>query len=159
MLVVDKSLKPKDVHGKKYRSPAFTMAVIFSIPFIILAIWVSLCIPPMEGRGVIIGLMCILHLALPVALLLSSRKPSYIIGEDKLYFFDSEVSWLQSEKREEPSVRTNGSVDYSDIKGFRYFGITLERRKYIVPPRVVIIGDDFEVEIQANKSLIKELTT
>ena len=159
MLVVDKSLKPKDVHGKKYRSPAFTMAVIFSIPFIILAIWVSLCIPPMEGRGVIIGLLCILLLALPVALLLSSRKPSYIISEDKLYFFDSQVSCLQSEKREEPSVRTNGSVDYSDIKGFRYFGITLERRKYIVPPRVVIIGDDFEVEIQANKSLIKELTT
>ena len=62
-------------------------------------------------------------------------------------------------KREEPSVRTNGSVDYSDIKGFRYFGITLERRKYIVPPRVVIIGDDFEVEIYASKSLIKELTT
>ena len=159
MLVVNKSLKPKDVHGKKYRSPAFTMAVIFSIPFIILAIWVSLCIPPLEGRGVIIGLVCILHMALPVVLLLSSRKPSYIISEDKLYFFDSQVRCLQSGKREEPGVRTNGSVDYADIKGFCYCGIELKRLKYIVPPRVVIIGDDFEVEIQANKRLIKKLTS
>ena len=56
--------------------------------------------------------------------------------------------------------RTNGSIDYSDITDFHYLGIEFEgqpRKKYIVPPRVVIIGDDFEVEIYAYKSLIKRI--
>ena len=66
-----------------------------------------------------------------------------------------------SEKRKKMRrVRTNGSINYSDIKDFRYFSIEFEghpRKLIIVPPRVVIIGDDFEVEIYAYKSLINKI--
>ncbi len=58
-------------------------------------------------------------------------------------------------------VRTNGSIEYSDIKDFRYIGVIFEGyypgNKRIVPPRVVIIGDDFEIEIYAYKGLIKRI--
>ena len=88
-------------------------------------------------------------------------KKSYIIGADKLYFFNSQVNCLASEKRKKMRrVRTNGSINYSDIKDFRYFSIELEghpRKRIIVPPRVVIIEDDFEVEIYAYKSLINKI--
>lgn len=163
MLIVNKNLKARDIGGKKYRSPAFSLSAIFSIPFIFLAIFISASIPEREGRGVIIALVIIVLLALPVALLLSFRKISYIIGEDKLYFFDSQIKRLQSENRKRESyVRTNGSIAYSDIKEFRYLDIKIDcyphkRTKYITPPKVVIIGDDFEVEIFAYKSLINKI--
>lgn len=162
MLVVDKNLNPKNVHGEKHRSPSFSLSAIFSIPFLILAIVTSASVPPREGRGVIIGLLIVVWMALPVALLIACRKTSYIIGEDKLYFFNSQINFLANEKRKEMRrVRTNGSVNYSDITEFRYLGIKFEmeyaRRKYIVPPRVVIVGDDFEVEIYAYKGLINKL--
>jgi len=41
MLVVDKNLNPKNVHGEKHRSPSFSISAIFSIPFLILAIVTS----------------------------------------------------------------------------------------------------------------------
>ena len=161
MLVVNKNLKAKDICGKKYRSPAFSLSAIFSVPFLALAIFTCASVPPREGRGVIIGLLIIVWMALPVALLLGTRKISCIIGADKLYFFNSQVNCLASEKRKKMCrVRTNGSINYSDIKDFRYFSIELEghpRKRFIVPPRVVIIGDDFEVEIYAYKSLIKRI--
>ena len=80
----------------------------------------------------------------------------------KLYFFNSQVNGHANGKRKKlRHVRTNGSIDYSDIKDFRYIGIDLEgrllRSPVIVPPRVVIIGDDFEVEIYAYKSLINKI--
>ena len=87
MLIVNKNLNAKDIRGKKYRSPAFSLSAIFSIPVIILAIYVSTNIPPREGQGVIIGLVLIILLALPGALLLSFRKTSYILCDDRLYFF------------------------------------------------------------------------
>ena len=161
MLVVNKNLNPKNIRGKKYCSPAFGLSIMFSIPFLALAIFTSASVPPREGRGVIIGLLIIVWMALPIALLLGSRKTSYIMGTDKLYFFNSQVNCLASEKRKKMRrVRTNGSIDYSDIKDFHYLGIEFEghpRKKYIVPPRVVIIGDDFEVEIYAYKNLIKRI--
>ena len=161
MLVVNKNLKAKDICGKKYRSPAFSISAVFSVPFLALAISTCASVPPREGRGVIIGLLIIVWMALPVALLLGFRKISYIMGTDKLYFFNSQVNCLANEKRKKMSrVRTNGSIDYSDITDFHYLGIEFEghpRKKYIVPPRVVIIGDDFEVEIYAYKSLIKRI--
>ena len=161
MLVVNKNLKAKDICGKKYRSPAFSLSAIFSVPFLALAIFTCASVPPREGRGVIIGLLIIVWMALPVALLFGARKTSCIIGADKLYFFNSQVNCLASEKRKKMCrVRTNGSIDYSDIKDFRYFSIELEghpRKRIIVPPRVVIIGDDFEVEIYAYKSLINKI--
>ena len=161
MLVINKNLKAKDICGKKYRSPAFSLSGIFSVPFLALAIFTCASVPPREGRGVIIGLLIIVWMALPVALLLGARKTSCIIGADKLYFFNSQVNCLASEKRKKMRrVRTNGSINYSDIKDFRYFSIELEghpRKRFIVPPRVVIIGDDFEVEIYAYKSLINKI--
>ena len=162
MLVVNENLSPKKIRGKKYRSPAFTMSAIFSIPFIVTAIVASASVPPREGRVAIIGLLFIVWMALPVALLLGFRKTSYIMGADKLYFFNSLVNGHANGKRKKlRHVRTNGSIDYSDIKDFRYFGIDLEGRllrdTVIVPPRVVIIGDDFEVEIYAYKSLINKI--
>lgn len=161
MLVVNKNLNPKNIRGKKYRSPAFSLSAVFSIPFLALAILTSASVPPRQGRGVIIGLLIIVWMALPVALLLGSRKTSYIMGTDKLYFFNSQVNCLANEKRKKKrSVRTNGSVCYSDIKDFRYLEIEFEghpRKKYITPPKVVIIGDDFEVEIYAYKNLIKRI--
>ena len=92
-------------------------------------------------------------------MMISFRETSYIIGEDKLYFFNSRVTRLKNENRKKESrLRTNGSIDYSDIKDFRYVGVEFEgyysRYRRIVPPRVVIIGDDFEVEIYAYKKLI-----
>ena len=78
----------------------------------------------------------------------------------QLYFFHSQVTCLANEKRKKlRRVRTNGSVEYSDMKDFRYIGIEFEgyRKQTIVPPRVVIIGDDFEVEIYAYKSLIRRI--
>ena len=159
MLVVNKNLKAKDICGKKYHSPAFSMSTIFSIPFIVFAIFAFSCVPPREGGGVIVGLIIVILFAFPVALLVSFREISYIISEDKLYFFSSQVTRLRSEKcKKDSNVRTNGSVDYSDIKGFRYLGIEsygYPRKRIITPPRVVIIGDDFEVEIYAYKNLIK----
>ena len=161
VLVVNKNLNPKNIRGKKYRSPAFGLSIMFSIPFLALAIFTSASVPPREGRGVIIGLLIIVWMALPIALLLGSRKTSYIMGTDKLYFFNSQVNCLANEKRKKMRcVRTSGSVDYSDITDFRYIGIEFEghpRKKYITPPRVVIIGDDFEVEIYAYKNLIKRI--
>ena len=74
MLIVNKNLNPKGIRGKKYRSPAFTMSAIFSIPFAILAIVTSASIPPREGRGALITLLVIVWMALPVALLLASEK-------------------------------------------------------------------------------------
>ncbi len=127
MLVVNKNLKAKEICGKKYRSPAFCISAIISIPFLIAAIFASVSVPPREGRGVIIGLLIIVWMALPVALLLGFRKISYIMGTDKLYFFNSQVNCLASEKcKKMRCVRTNGSINYSDIKDFRYFGIELE---------------------------------
>ena len=165
MFVVNKSLNSKDIRGKKYRSPAFSISAIFSIPFVILAIFTSLSVPPREGRGVIIGLLFMIFLATPVALLWGSRKTSYVIGNDKLYFFNAQVTCLANENRKKlRRVRTNGSVCYADIKDLRYIGIEFEgypRKRTIVPPRVVITGDDFEVEIYAYEGLInkiKELT-
>ena len=161
MLVVNKNLKAKDICGKKYRSPAFSLSAIFSIPFIVLAIFVCANIPPREGQGVIIGLILVVLLALPVALLLSFRETSYILGEDGLYFFNSQVIRLKKENRKKESrIRTNGYVCYNDIKGFRYLGVEsygYPRKRIITPPRVVIIGDDFEVKIYAYKSLIKRI--
>ena len=161
MLIVNKNLNPKGIRGKKYRSPAFTMSAIFSIPFAILAIVTSASIPPREGRGELITLLVIVWMALPVALLLGSRKASYILGNDKLHFFNSKVSCLKNENRKKLcGVRTCGSISYSDIKDFRYIGVEFEghpRKKYIIPPRVVMIGDDFEVEIYAYKNLIKRI--
>ena len=162
MLVVNKNLRSKDIRGKKYRSPAFSMSAIFSIPFIILAIFASVNIPPREGRGVIIGLIFVVLLALPIALMISFRETSYIMGKDKLYFFSSQVTYFKNQNRKKMRrVRTNGSVDYSDINDFRYVGVEFEwyypRYSRIAPPRVVIIGDDFEVEIYAYKNLIKRI--
>ena len=162
MLVVNKNLKPKDICGKKYRSPAFTISAILSIPFLILAVFVSSYIPTREGRGVIIGLIFVVLLAVPAAMLLSFRETSYILAKDRLYFFSSQVTYLRKENRKKSRcVRTNGSIAYSDIKDFRYIGIEFEgyypRNRRIAPPRVVIIGDDFEVEIYAYKSLIKRI--
>lgn len=162
MLVVNKNLRSKDIRGKKYRSPAFSMSAIFSIPFIILAIFASVNIPPREGRGVIIGLIFVVLLALPIALMISFRETSYIMGKDKLYFFSSQVTYFKNQNRKKMRrVRTNGCVDYSDINDFRYVGVEFEgyypRNSRIAPPRVVIIGDDFEVEIYAYKRLIKRI--
>lgn len=162
MLVVNKNLNPKSICGKKYRSPAFSMSAIFSIPFVILAIYASISIPPREGKGVIIGLVLVILLALPIALLLSFRETSYILAEDRLYFFSSQVIYLRNENRKKSRcVRTNGSIEYSDIKDFQYIGAKFEgyypSNRSIAPPRVVIIGDDFEVEIYAYKSLIKRI--
>ena len=160
MLTVNKNLKAKEICGKKYRSPAFTMSAIFSIPFIIVAVLTSLSIPQRDGRGAIIVLIFVVWLALPVAMMISFRERSYIMCENKLYFFHSQVTCLANEKRKKlRRVRTNGSVEYSDMKDFRYIGIEFEgyRKQTIVPPRVVIIGDDFEVEIYAYKSLIKRI--
>ena len=156
MLVVNKKLNPKDIRGKKYRSPAFSISAIFSIPFVIFAIVVSL------WRGVIIGLIFVVLLALPIAMLLSFRETSYIIAKDRLYFFSSQVTYLRNENRKKSRcVRTNGSIEYSYIKDFRYIGVEFEgyypRNRRIAPPRVVIIGDDFEVEIYAYKSLINKI--
>ena len=161
MLAVNKNLNSKNIRGKKYRSPAFRLSVIFSIPFVLFAVFSSASVPPREGRGVIIVLLMIVWMALPVALLLGSRKISYILGEDKLYFFNAQLSCLANEQRKKMRrIRTNGSVAYSDITGFRYLGIGFEghpRKKYIVPPRVVVIGEDFEVEIYAYKSMINKI--
>ena len=162
MLVVNKNLNPKNICGKKHRSPVFSMSAIFSIPFVILAIVVSLFIPPREGRGVIIGLIFVVLLALPIAIMISFRETSYIMGKDKLYFFSSQVTYFKNQNRKKMRrVRTNGSVDYSDINDFRYVGVEFEgcypSNRRIAPPRVVIIGDDFEVEIYASKNLIKRI--
>lgn len=162
MLVVNKNLTPKNIRGKKYRSPAFSMSAIFSIPFAIFAILVSINLPQREGWGVIIGLIIVILLAVPVALLFSFRETSYIMGEDKLYFFNSQVTRLKNENRKKESrLKTNGSIDYSDIKDFRHIGVEFEgyypSNRRIAPPRVVIIGDDFEVEIYAYKNLIKRI--
>ena len=162
MLVVNKNLRSKDIRGKKYRSPAFSMSAFFSIPFIIFAIFVSVNIPPREGRGVIIGLIFVVLLALPIALMISFRETSYIMGKDKLYFFSSQVTYFKNQNRKKMRrVRTNGSVDYSDINDFRYVGVEFEgyypSNKRIAPPRVVIIGDDFEIEIYAYKKLINRI--
>ena len=162
MLVVNKNLNPKNICGKKYRSPAFSMSAIFSIPFVVLAIVVSLCLPPREGRGVIVGLIFVVLLAVPIVMLLSFREMSYIIAKDRLYFFSSQVTYLKNENRKKPRcVRTNGSIEYSDIKDFRYIGVKFEGyysiNRRIAPPRIVIIGDDFEVEIYAYKNLIKRI--
>ena len=162
MLVVNKNLRSKDIRGKKYRSPAFSMSAIFSILFIIFAIFVSVNIPPREGRGVIIGLIFVVLLALPIAVMISFREISYIMCKDKLYFFSSQVTYFKNQNRKKMRrVRTNGSVDYSDIKDFQYVGVEFEgyypSNKRIAPPRVVIIGDDFEVEIYAYKNLIKRI--
>ena len=162
MLVINKNLNPKDIRGKKYRSSAFSMSAIFSIPFIILAIFVSLNLPQREERGVIIGLIFVVLLALPIAVMISFRETSYIMGEDKVYFFSSQVTYFKNQNRKKMRrVRTNGSVDYSDIKDFRYVGVEFEgyypSNRRIAPPRVVIIGDDFEVGIYAYKNLIKRI--
>ena len=126
-----------------------------------MAIVTSASIPPREGRGALITLLVIVWMALPVALLLGSRKASYILGNDKLYFFNSKVSCLKNENRKKlRGVRTCGSISYSDIKDFRYIGVEFEghpRKNTIIPPRVVVIGDDFEVEIYAYKNLIKRI--
>ena len=162
MLVVNKNLRSKDIRGKKYRSPAFSMSAIFSIPFIIFAIFVSVNIPPREGRGLIIALIFVVLLALPIAIMISFRETSYIMGKDKLYFFSSQVTYFKNQNRKKMRrVRTNGSVDYSDINDFRYVGVEFEgyypSNKRIAPPRVVIIGDDFEIEIYAYKKLINRI--
>ena len=162
MLLVNKNLRSKDIRGKKYRSPAFSMSAIFSIPFIILAIFASVNIPPREGQEVVIGLIFVVLLALPIAMMISFRETSYIMGKDKLYFFSSQVTYFKNQNRKKMRrVRTNGSVDYSDINDFRYVGVEFEgyypRYSRIAPPRVVIIGDDFEVEIYAYKNLIKRI--
>ena len=86
MLVVNKNLKSKDIRGKKYRSPAFSISAIFSVPFLALAILTCASIPPREGRGVIIGLIFVVLLALPIAEMISFREISYIMCKDKLYF-------------------------------------------------------------------------
>lgn len=160
MLIINKNLNVKDIRGKKYRSPFFSLFAIFSIPFVILDILISLNISQIEERGVIIGLVSVVILALPVALLLSSRKISYIVGEERLYFFNSQVIRLPSEKRKKKRcVRTNGSVCYSDIRDFRYLGMESNYPwgKTVTPPRVVIISDDFEVEVYAYKKLINRI--
>jgi hypothetical protein len=162
MLVVNKNLKPKDISGKKYRSPIFSLSAIFSVPFLIAATVTSLVIPPREGRGAIIVLIFVIFLAIPVAVLISFRETSYIIAKDRLCFFSSQVTYLKNENRKKTRcVRTNGSIEYSDIKDFRYIGVIFEgyypSNKRIVPPRVVIIGDDFEIEIYAYKGLIKKI--
>ena len=69
VLIINKNLKAKAVCGKKYRSSAFGVSAVFSIPFVIMAIFVSAIIPDRKGRGVIIALIMIILLALPVALL------------------------------------------------------------------------------------------
>ena len=161
MLIINKNLNAKDIRGKKYRSPAFSLSAIFLIPFIVLAIFISANIPPREGQGVIIGFIFVVLLALPVTLLLSFRETSYILGEDGLYFFNSQVIRLKNEKsKKESCIRTNGSICYADIKDFHYFGFEsygYPRKRIITLPRVVIIGDDFEVEVFAYKSLINRI--
>ena len=127
-----------------------------------MAIFASINIPQGEGRGVVIGLIFVVLLALPIAMMISFRETSYIMGEDKLYFFNSQVTYLKNENRKKSRcVRTNGSIEYSDMKDFRYIGVKFEgyypKNRRIAPPRVVIIGDDFEVEIYAYKSLIKRV--
>ena len=113
-------------------------------------------------EGLIIGLIFVVLLALPIAMMISFRETSYIIAKDRLYFFTSQVTYLKNENRKKSRcVRTNGSIEYSDIKDFRYIGAKFEgyypSNRSIAPPRVVIIGDDFEVEIYAYKSLIKRI--
>jgi hypothetical protein len=125
-----------------------------------LAIFASINIPQGEDRGVIIGFIFVVLLALPIAMMISFVETSYIMGEDKLYFFNSQVTYLKNENRKKSRcVRTNGSIEYSDMKDFRYIGVKFEglHNRLIAPPRVVIIGDDFEVEIYAYKSLIKRV--
>lgn len=161
MLEVNKNLSPKGICGKKYRSPAFLYSAIFSIPFFLFAVAVPFFLPAMEGRGVIVGLLIVIALALPVALLLSFRETVCILGEDKLYFFHSRVVRPKNEKRKQKSVVwTSGSVDYADIKEFRSLGMEKHGRSgesVITPHRIVIIGEDFEVEIYGFKSLIQKI--
>lgn len=160
MLVVDNNLKAKDIRGKRYHSSAFGLSVTISIPFFVAAVYSSASVPPREGRVAIIVLFIIVWMAVPAALLLGTRKVSYIIGDDKLYFFNAKVKCFQNVSHKNKCVRTNGSICYSDINDFRYSGIEFEghpRKKYITPPRVVLIGNGFEVEIYAYKSLINRI--
>ncbi len=166
MLKVNKSLKANEIKGKKYRSPAFLISAIISIPFVALAFLISAVIPDRDGKVIIILLIFLIWLAIPISLLFNIRKVSYIIAEDKLYFFDSQVKRLNGENRKKDTyVRTSGSVDYSDIKDLYYLAVEIKgfpqkhygQMRTITPPRVVIIGNDFEVEIYANKNLIKKI--
>lgn len=55
------------------------------------------------------------------------RKDIYIIAKDRLYFFSSQVTYLKNENRKKSRcVRTNGSIEYPDIKDFRYIGVKFE---------------------------------
>ena len=162
MLVVNKNLNAKDVSGKKYRSSAFTFSAFFSIPFVLLVILACSAVPNRDDRGVIIALIVVVLLALPCAMQVCFRKISYVLGEERLYFFDAQIKRPKNENRKKAScVRSNGSVEYGDIKEFRYLRTEIDhlpkRTRYIKPSRVVIIGDDFEVEIFAHKSLINQI--
>ena len=161
MLELNKSLSPKGICGKKYPSPAFLYSVIISVPFLLFSVAVPFFLPAMEGRGVIVGLLILIALALPTALLLSFRETVCILGEDKLYFFHSRVVRPKNENRKQKSVVwTSGSVDYADIKEFRSLGAERHGRPgkgRITPHRIVIIGEDFEVEIYGFKSLIRKI--
>ncbi|MGM9648291.1 MAG: hypothetical protein ACI3YH_09190 [Eubacteriales bacterium] len=164
MLKTNQSLKVKTVSGKKYREPAFfqSLCVFFAV-FIVSLVLFNLIIPERDGKGAIVGLLCVVLSAVPFAMTVGSIKPICVLGEDRVYFFYCEVVKFNNSSDVSKSIGvTNGSFLYSDIRKIDYLpakctapnGVRYSR---ITPSRIVVYGEEFSVTIFAYRSLIKRI--
>ncbi len=160
MLRCSKKITPKTVSGKKYRSPFFIVnLIVLVVLFFVSLIWTSIDLPEREGRGVIIGLICVLTCAIPFALVLGSRRAVFVLGEDAFYFFGAEVERHKGPTRKSKSTATaSGSFLYTDVVKTEY-----KRASYnwwtemLTPPCVTLHGADFSVTVAARRWLMAEI--
>ncbi len=159
MLKIKNSLSYKQCPGKRcHASDFWGRLVIFIVAFL-----VGLChslwwVPPREGGGVIIGLLCICWAGLPLACLLCICRPMCALGEDRFYFFRSRVERTKSTTRKSRRVeQASGWLLYSDIREITFVR-GRPRRSYASrtpvewePAHIVIHGEDFTVTVQVGR--------
>ncbi len=164
MLKLNETLDAKTISGKKYRSPFFLiwLCVLFVV-FIVALIHSNINVPQRDDKGFLVGLLCVVWSALPFAFFISYRKPVCVLGEDKFYFFNCEITKFKNPSSISKSIGwTNSSFLYSDIRKIEFLRTKFsggDKRGFcgIIPSRIVIYGNDFSVTVVAYKSLVKRI--
>lgn len=148
----NKNFVAKEIEGKKIREQYFDGIVIGALIGIFIAT-TSLFIDLNNFVTI-----CILIIVFSPFMLLAVLnrflfgKILCVFTEDKLYYFDAEIS------KNSRHNKTNGYVEYNEIKKVEYIPSPFFGGRDRPARRLIISGEKFEITIYyANRSLVKEI--
>ncbi len=165
MLTVNDKLSPKEIVGKKYRSPNFYIGFVSCIVLTVIWIVSLITLPPMDRESTLLVIFMSLvgylfGFLIFFLVCLFNRKILCIVTKEKFYFFKSSVIKYKSKtKKSKDAGCCSGTVEYADIVKTDYiyrnwFGGRYQRK---IPGRLVIFGENFEITIFAPHLVQKKL--